>query len=34
MIQLATINNLKEERPDGLRFNTEYVPKMSGHKAA
>lgn len=33
MIQLSTISNLKEESVAGLMFNTEYVPKMSGHKA-
>lgn len=32
MIQLSNINNLKEESVAGLMFNTEYVPKMSGHK--
>ena len=32
MIQLANISNLKEESVAGLMFNTEYVPKTSGHK--
>lgn len=34
MIKLSNIESLKEEHLAGLMFNTEYVPKMSGHEAA